>query len=226
MNVACCIRTDAIRRQFQDALRRHHVDVLSIAGEPAAPVWRHPGPELVIVELQRHADDVSLFTWCKRYFAADTPMLAIGSAIAPVRVARAFDSGIDDFWDCPLDQTELDARLRALLRRHRLPAVHHLIEHEGFVLDRTTGGVRDRGRAVELTTREFAIAWLLFSAPGRFVARAEICAVLQDAAGVIADRTIEQTVQKLRTKLALGPQRGAMLRGAGTRGYRLMPTAP
>jgi DNA-binding response OmpR family regulator len=91
----------------------------------------------------------------------------------------------------------------------------------GFTLDRTTGRMLDRGAPVDLTPREFSLAWLFFSAPDRFLSHQRISVAIWTVGDEIARHSIEQHVYKLRKKLNLSAARGVQIRNAYTKGYRL-----
>ena len=77
------------------------------------------------------------------------------------------------------------------------------------------------GAPVELTPREFTMAWLFFSSPGVFISRGTIGASIWSADSDVAGRTIEQHVYKLRKKLLFGVERRVIIRTSYSQGYRL-----
>jgi DNA-binding winged helix-turn-helix (wHTH) protein len=77
------------------------------------------------------------------------------------------------------------------------------------------------GNRVDLTAREFLIAWVFFSSPGVLLARETLGMSVWGAHSDVASRTIEQHIYTLRKKLAMGVARGVWIRTAYARGYRL-----
>lgn len=223
MNIACCIGSDSAFQALETILIRHRLACERLAGELSLMrAIRRRSYDLIIFEMTGAAlQDDGFFSWLSCRSGETTPVLLVGADTQPERIAEAFDSGADEYCSLPLEPVQFGARLRALLRRRdRLP-VQRIIEHHGFVLDRETSVLRDRGRQVELTPREFTMAWLFFSTPGVYISRDTISVAIWGVGSEIASRTIEQHVYKLRKKLALGPERGVLLRTAYTQGYRL-----
>lgn len=71
------------------------------------------------------------------------------------RVA-CLDAGADDYLVKPFSFSELSARIRALLRRSRTP-VESVLAIEDLKLDRVERRVTRGNRAIELTSKEFAL---------------------------------------------------------------------
>jgi DNA-binding response OmpR family regulator len=222
VNIACCVSNDAAFRQLQAALQCHRLNVERMPGELALlRAIRRRSFDLIIFEISAAGQDDGFLSWLSCRSGESTPVLLLGADIQPERIAEAFDGGADEYCALPLEPVLFGARLRALLRRHdRLPQ-QRIIEHHDFVLDREASTLRDRGALVELTPREFTMAWLFFSMPGVYISRDTISVAIWGVGAEIASRTIEQHVYKLRKKLSLGPDRGVLLRTAYTQGYRL-----
>lgn len=223
MNIACCIGNDTAFQALETVLIRHRLACERVTGELSLMrAIRRRTYDLIIFEMDSGADSGDgFFSWLNCRSGETTPVLLVGAGTEPERIAEALDHGADEYCSLPLEPVEFGARLRALLRRRdRLP-VQRTIEHQGFVLDRESSTLRDRGHPVELTPREFTMAWLFFSMPGVYISRDTISVAIWGVGSEIASRTIEQHVYKLRKKLALGPDRGVLLRTAYTQGYRL-----
>lgn len=83
------------------------------------------------------------------------------------------DTGADDYLAKPFSFSELSARIRALLRRSRLPAESIMVVDD-LRLDRIQRKVSRNSKAVELTSKEFALLEYLMRNAGRRVTRAMI----------------------------------------------------
>ena len=83
------------------------------------------------------------------------------------------DAGADDYVVKPFSFSELSARIRALLRRSRLPS-ESLLVVEDLKLDRVERRVTRGTRMIELTSKEFALLEYLMRNAGRRVIRAMI----------------------------------------------------
>jgi len=171
------------------------------------------------------SENDSFFSWLNCRSGDKTPIVVISSSRSAEMAATALDSGADDFIARPFESVEVVARLHAILRRCGRTEVRRTIERAGFKLDKETRTFYDRGEPVELTPREFTMAWLFFSTPGVYISRESLSVAIWGVGSDITARTIEQHIYKLRKKLHLCPERGAILRTAYTQGYRLEITS-
>lgn len=85
----------------------------------------------------------------------------------------SWDFGADDYLMKPFSFSELSARIRALLRRSRLP-LQSVLTVEDLKLDRVERRVTRGNRAIELTAKEFALLEYLMRNAGRRVTRSMI----------------------------------------------------
>nr|WP_284700955.1 helix-turn-helix domain-containing protein [Robbsia betulipollinis] len=91
----------------------------------------------------------------------------------------------------------------------------------GYRLDKRLGVVVAGDDTVQLTPREFAIAWMLFSRQGQYLSRAQIATAVWGCSEEVAGRTLEQHIYKLRKKLSLNGLHGARLSTQYAHGYRI-----
>jgi two-component system copper resistance phosphate regulon response regulator CusR len=131
------------------------------------------------------------------------------------------DTGADDYIVKPYALGELVARLRALLRRPA-DAVPVALRVEDLELDTGARRARRGERAIELTTKEFAVLEYLMRNAGRVVTREQISEHAWDANYDPFSNVIEVYVSRLRRKVdaPAEPPLLATIRGAG---YRLGP---
>lgn len=167
-----------------------------------------------------------ILSWLSCHTGKATPVILLAAASSPEQVANALDAGADEFISKPFSPVEFGARVKAVLRRCDHRHLQRTVSIVGFTLDQEASRVLDRGIPVDLTPREFTMAWLLFSSPGLYLSRETISTAIWGVGSEIAGRTIEQHIYKLRKKLKLSEERGAVIRTAYTQGYRLELTLP
>jgi two-component system copper resistance phosphate regulon response regulator CusR len=113
------------------------------------------------------------------------------------------DSGADDYLTKPFAVTELLARLRALLRRGHVvrPATISIAD---LVLDTGAQRATRNGRALALTTKEYALLEYLAREQGRVVGRAEIAEHVWDENFDPMTNLIDVHINRLRRKVDSG----------------------
>jgi DNA-binding response OmpR family regulator len=221
MRTACYIRSDAAFAEVQPVLETAGFDCERFLNETALLLTlRRQSFDLVLVDTES-LDERSFYSWLGCRTGETAPLVLMSPASSGSQIALALDAGADDFIRRPIDPVELVARLHAVLRRYHKTTVRSTVELLGFALDRGACRLLDRGVPVDLTPREFAMAWLFFSSPGVYLSRETISAMIWGVESGIANRTIEQHVYMLRKKLNLCPERGVRIRAAYTKGYRL-----
>lgn len=142
----------------------------------------------------------------------DLPILILTAySVVEHRVA-GLDAGADDYLAKPFDLTELQARLRALLRRSK-GYTDAVIRQGDLSLDPASHSVLFAGQPVDVSAREFKILHSLLLNAGRVVSKAQLEEQLYGWGDEIESNTIEVFVHHLRRKL--NPQLILTVRGVG-----------
>lgn len=178
--------------------------------------------DVLLIDLGTNLAEAEFFvSWLTCRSGDHTPVIALSDAHNAEFAALALDAGADDFISGQFEALESIARIRSAIRRCNPRSNGRTISIGGYTLHRESSILTYAGERVDLTPREFTMAWLFFSSPGVYISRATIGATIWSADSDVAGRTIEQHVYKLRKKLQLGPERGAKIRTAYSQGYRL-----
>lgn len=223
MKIACYIRNAAVFESVQNVLVRGGLECIHFDSEAGLlRNIRRNVVNLIIIDIGTEPrEDDGILAWLNQRIGDRTPVLIISSVRDAELAALALNSGADDFLVRPCEPVELLARANALMRRCMPAQTRRSLELAGFNLDLETSKCTFEKTPIELTPREFSMAWLLFSSPGIYISRNTIGAVIWGADSEVAGRTIEQHVYKLRKKLQSHATQSVMIRTAYTQGYRL-----
>jgi DNA-binding response OmpR family regulator len=143
-----------------------------------------------------------------------TPVLVLTARDSILDKIKGLDSGADDYLIKPVDLDELNARLRALIRRSSGQAAP-VLKSGAVELDPASHQVRLRGALVELPAKELAVLEMLLRNAGRIVSRAQLESTLYGWSEGVESNAVEVHVHHLRRKL--GAERIRTLRGLGYR---------
>ena len=151
----------------------HYAVDVSSDGEQARALATELDYDLIVLDLTLpRLDGVTIL----KQIRSRKPNVAVLILTARGRVedrVLCLDAGADDYLVKPFSFSELSARIRALLRRSRLPVESVLIV-EDLKLDRVERRVTRGSRMIELTSKEFALLEYLMRNAGRRVTRAMI----------------------------------------------------
>lgn len=143
-----------------------------------------------------------------------TPVLVLTARSLVEDRVSALDLGADDYLVKPFDFRELEARVRALLRR-KVGSATNMIEAGGIVLDQAGRHATLFGKPLDLTRRELTLLEILASRPGRVFGKDELMDQLFGFGDEPSENAIEQYIGRLRRKIAGASAEIRTLRGLG-----------
>jgi DNA-binding response OmpR family regulator len=150
-----------------------------------------------------------------------TPILFVTHRREEQDLVEGLAAGADDFMVKPIRVAELQARVRALLRR-AYPVARDANQHFGdYQFSAPARELRLRGQLIELSHREYALAFFLFQNTGRLLSRDHLREAVWGDTGAATSRTLDTHISRLRIKLELAPANGLLLSAVYGHGYRL-----
>ncbi len=142
------------------------------------------------------------------------PVLILTAADSVEDRIKGLDLGADDYMPKPFALPELEARVRALVRRGAGNAAS-LIKHGPLTYDQQGRVATMEGVMVELSARELGLLEVLLQRTGRLVSKDQLVERLCEWGEEVSNNTIEVYIHRLRKKIEKGPVRIATVRGLG-----------
>jgi len=217
----------AVRDALRRALDLAGYDVqIAPAAEPALGLLRERPPDAIVLDvLMPGMDGIEL---CRQLRAGGdrTPVLMLTARDGVGDRVSGLDAGADDYLVKPFALEELQARLRALLRRSGAEpgrAEAEVLEFADLRLDPGAHEVERGGREVELTRTEYLLLELFLRNPRQVLERGTIFERVWGYDFGPSSNSLEVYVGYLRRKLEAGgePRLIHTVRGVG---YVLKPT--
>lgn len=210
-----------------------HRVLLATDGEEALKAHSRGKPDLVILDwMLPKLDGLGVLRSLRE--SSHTPVLMLTARSEEIDRVMGLEVGADDYLTKPFGTRELLARVRALLRREELlrrtlkadrnesgEASGSVVNHGPLALDPEAHETTLGDEALDLTPTEFGLLHLLMRNPGRTFSRSYLVQTVWDVGYVGGDRSVDNTVMRLRRKL--GPV-GEDVETVWGIGYRLRRT--
>ena len=132
---------------------------------------------------------------------------------------RGLEAGADDYLTKPFSPRELNARIKAVLRRLAPQMTDDSIEVNGLRLDPATHRVSGNGITLEFGPTEFRLLHYLMSNPERVHSRSQVLDRVWGDRVFVEDRTVDVHIRRLRRALEASGHENLIqtVRGAGYR---------
>jgi two-component system response regulator TctD len=218
MNLLLVEDDPSMRSTLERALSRRGARVDSCAdGRQALALWMAQPPDVVVLDLSLPGmDGLEVLEQARRSGLA-TPVLILTARGTVGDRVIGLNSGADDYLPKPFDLDELEARLRALVRRQpgAVSASHADVTAGALRYDRDSGAIYLRDQVLELTPREAALLQALMVRPGHAVSKERLFELVFPGESDVQYEAVEVVVYRLRKKLAHTGTSLVTLRGLG-----------
>lgn len=201
-----------------------HVVDEAVTVQEAWSKYSARAPDLVLLDLLlRGGDGLDLLRLIRAQ--ANGPVLILSSRGTETDRVIGLELGADDYLAKPFGMRELEARVKALLRRHRAHGavpdkVAPRVQFGRCTVDTAMRTVRTpHGVHCALSGREYRLLLVFLQSPGRVLSREELMHKVYRRDHAPADRSIDILVSKLRGKLLIDPRDGAPIRTLHGEGY-------
>jgi two-component system response regulator RegX3 len=206
-------------------LRKEGYEVeVAPTGDEALELAHHTPFDLVVLDVMLPGMDG--YEVCRRLRAeSSVPVLFLSARDTELDKVVGLEIGGDDYLAKPFGVRELQARVKALLRRapagaREGSAAGEPIEMGGIILDEGTHVAEADGRLIDLTPREFELLACLMRHGGKVLSRDQL---LREAWGweyLVETKTVDTHVKRLRDKLEAAGVDPALVETVRGYGYR------
>ena len=213
---------ELIRTSFERALRERGHEVRSVAaGLPGLSEIVEVAPDAVVLDLGLpDVDGLELLRMLRA--VSSVPVLVATARDEEHEIVRTLDAGADDYVVKPFTVEQLDARLRAVLRRASADATVPLVVG-GLCIDVAARVATLDGVELDLARKEFDLLAHLAAQPGKVVTKRELLAAIWDLPYGGADKTVDVHLSWLRRKLGETAAEPRYLRAVRGVGVKLVP---
>jgi two-component system KDP operon response regulator KdpE len=157
---------------------------------------------------------------------SDVPILMLTALSAEADMLRGFALGADDYLKKPFSKAELEARVRALLRRYkshgRSPEISHYTDRV-LHIDLETRTVDLEGKTLDLSATEFSLLACLVRNMGTIVSHSQLLREVWGAQDGTMSPTLTFYIHSLRKKLKNSQGSHEYLHTHWGRGYCFVP---
>jgi len=210
----------AMQTSLQRSFERRGM-LVTVCGDGARALdrWRAAVPDVVLLDLNLPGVDGLTVLARARAEGWTTPVIVLTARGTVGDRVLGLNTGADDYLPKPFDLDELEARVRALARRHGSAAT--LLDDEvapafhGLSVDAASQAVCHRGRPMELTPREAALARALLARAGQALSKERLCELVFPDERDVQTSAIEVVAYRLRKKLDRTGVQLVTLRGLG-----------
>jgi two-component system KDP operon response regulator KdpE len=157
-----------------------------------------------------------LRTWSRQ------PIIILSARCQEQHIIEALDAGADDYLTKPFRPSELEARIRALLRRAANQVVPEMFQVGMLRIDLARKKVFLTGEEITLTQREFGVLKLLVKNAGRVVSQRTILEQVWGDKHSEDSTYVRIYIARLRNKLEADPTRPIYFLTESGIGYKLV----
>lgn len=197
--------------------KRGHVVLGASSGLGALSEIVDQRPDVVVLDLG--LPDIDGLELLRMLRAVTTVPVIVATARDDEReIIRTLDAGADEYVVKPYSADQLDARIRAVLRRIRDDDAEEPVQIGGLTVDARSRRATIDGQPLDLRPKEFDLLWHLATRRGEVVSKRELLAAVWRQPYGGPEKTVDVHLSWLRTKLgesAKSPRYLRSVRGVG-----------
>jgi len=181
--------------------------------------------QLILLDL--NLPDMDGLDICKKIRTTDAivPIMMLTARTEELDRVQGLEAGADDYLAKPFSVLELQARVKALLRRSNVQAASTAIPEQikiaDLVIDQATHSVHRNKELITLTSTEFSLLVFLAKSPGRVYSREQLLAEVWDYHNDCYEHTVNSHMNRLRNKIEPNPAQPTYIKTVWGVGYKL-----
>jgi DNA-binding response OmpR family regulator len=231
--ILVCDDEVGLREMVQEYLAKRGFKVSTAANaDELRTILASGGIDLIVLDINMPGEDgLSAL----RSLRADNPVPVIMLTAAGEVIDRilGLEMGADDYLGKPVDLRELEARIKAVLRRKGEPATTESVASSktsarfgDYTLHIDTARLEaEGGSEVQLTAMEFNLLKVFSENKGRVLNRDQILEQAHDRSWDPFDRSIDIRISRLRRKIEKNPSKPTIIKTVRGLGYIYDPDA-
>lgn len=198
-----------------------HHPIRALSVEIAQDLMRETVPDLILldwmlpgmngIDFARHLKSSSL--------TKNIPIIMLTARGDEYDKVKGLEVGADDYVTKPFSPRELNARIKAVLRRRAPQMTDDPISVNGLALDPTTHRVTGNEQNIDLGPTEFRLLHFFMTNAERVHTRSQLLDKVWGDRVFVEDRTVDVHIRRLRNALSKSGHEGLIqtVRGAGYR---------
>ncbi|MEE9331542.1 MAG: phosphate regulon transcriptional regulator PhoB [Methylophilaceae bacterium] len=199
-----------------------HTPLRALSAEIAQDLLRTNTPDLILMDWMLPGMSGIEFT---RQLKADPQTKSIPIIMLTARgdesdKVRGLEFGADDYVTKPFSPRELNARIKAVLRRRAPEMTDDTIEINGLLLDPSMHRITGNGTNIDLGPTEFKLLHYFMSNAERVHSRSQLLDKVWGNQVFVEDRTVDVHIRRLRNSLSASGHQNLIQTVRGS-GYRL-----
>jgi len=226
--VLVCDDERDVREMLQEYLQRRGFRVVTSGNaEELREVLEKDKIDLILLDINMPGED-GLTALRNLRSSNPVPVVMLTAAGEVVDRILGLEMGADDYLGKPVDLRELEARIKAVLRRKSEPVINHsevtkapkTAQFGNFTLDLEAAKLlADDGSELPLTAMEFNLLKVFAENKHRVLNRDQILEQAHDRSWDPFDRSIDIRISRLRRKIEVNPQKPLIIRTVRGIGY-------
>ncbi|MBC8007354.1 MAG: phosphate regulon transcriptional regulator PhoB [Prolixibacteraceae bacterium] len=179
-------------------------------------VLTHDSAENAMKHIQHELPDLALLDWMlpgmsgielARRLRGDSrtrtlPIILLTAKGEEEDKLKGLETGADDYITKPFSVKELEARIKAVLRRRAPELTQDLIEYHGLRLDPASHKVSGHGKTLSMGPTEFRLLHFFLTHLERVYSRTQLLDFVWGDHVFIEERTVDVHIRRLRSALA------------------------